>query len=298
MRAAQVPVTAASLMEHMKPDQLEQTARSLPEEQADVVQEYLDSLGERQRRELSGVRDRLSILAESDVAPWLDPQTDAGTIDLKAAIESRAVVYFSLQSDRRPLLARMLASAIVTDLVTLSVELQEDPIPTLVLIDEFSAIAPEQVARLFGRARSAGISLLLATQEFADLEAAGQRPLRDQALGNLDSTIAYRQNVPASAELVANIAGTTPAWITTQQTTSRFFMHGGLSGRGTRRRGHEYTIHPTQIKQLRTGEAVVITLATGAPPTIAQIHHPNVAHEAWSLKRSDRTRTALRARSV
>jgi hypothetical protein len=34
-----------------------------------VLHEYLDSLSERRRHDLSGVRDRLSILAESDVAP-------------------------------------------------------------------------------------------------------------------------------------------------------------------------------------------------------------------------------------
>jgi hypothetical protein len=37
-------------------------------------------------------------------------------------------------------------------------------VPTLVAIDEFSAISAGGVARLFGRARAAGFSLLLATQ--------------------------------------------------------------------------------------------------------------------------------------
>jgi hypothetical protein len=46
--------------------------------------------------------------------------------------------------------------------------------PLVVLIDEFSAIAAEHVARLFGRARSAGISLVLAKQELADIQAVGE----------------------------------------------------------------------------------------------------------------------------
>jgi hypothetical protein len=33
---------------------------------------YLDALTDRQLKDLAGVRDRLSILAESDTAPWLD----------------------------------------------------------------------------------------------------------------------------------------------------------------------------------------------------------------------------------
>ena len=68
MQAAGVPVTPASLMAHMDPRQLEVTARKLPaEERASEARGYLDSLSDRQRRDLAGVRDRLSILAESDV---------------------------------------------------------------------------------------------------------------------------------------------------------------------------------------------------------------------------------------
>jgi hypothetical protein len=122
------------------------------------------------RRGLAGARDRLSILAESDVRKWFDPE-QAPVIDLRAAVASRSVVYFSLDSDRRPLVAQMVAAALVSDLVTLGAHLQDDPIPTLVLIDEFSAVAAKQVSRLFGRARSAGISLLLATQEHGLCEA-------------------------------------------------------------------------------------------------------------------------------
>ena len=68
--------------------------------------------------------------------------------------------------------------------------------PTLVVIDEFSAIAAEQVVRLFGRARSAGLSLLLGTQELSDLRLPGRERLLEQVLGNLSVLIAHRQVVP------------------------------------------------------------------------------------------------------
>jgi hypothetical protein len=53
--------------------------------------------------------------------------------------------------------------------------------PLVVLIDEFSAIAAEHVARLSGRARSAGISLV-AKRELADMQAVGEGK-RGQARG-------------------------------------------------------------------------------------------------------------------
>jgi hypothetical protein len=194
MHAAAIPVTPVSLTGHLDPGELEVAARRLPEQEAGVVQKYLDSLGERKRRELAGVRDRLSILAESDVSQWLEPHSPGEAIDLRNTVARQAVVYFRLDSDRRPLLSQMLAAAIVSDLITLVGDLQTRPVPTVVLIDEFSAVAAEQVARLFGRARSAGISLILGTQELADLKNLGDGALREQTLGNVATVIAHRQN--------------------------------------------------------------------------------------------------------
>jgi hypothetical protein len=221
MQAAGVDVTPASLMAHLDPRALDVRTRELPERDAKETQDYLDSLSERQRRDLAGVRDRLSILAESDTRAWLDPGEDRELLDIEAAVRERAVVYFRLDSDRRPLLAAMLAAAIVSDLIALVARLQSQPIATAVLIDEFSAVAAEHVARLFGRGRSAGLSLILGTQELADLKSAGDGALKEQTLGNVSTIFAHRQNVPESAELIAEIAGTQPTWTTTQRPSGR-----------------------------------------------------------------------------
>jgi conjugal transfer pilus assembly protein TraD len=274
MQAAAITVTVPALMTHLQPDQLEVTARKLSEQQARPVNSYLDSLNERQRRDLAGVRDRLSILAESDVHRWFDPQA-APTIDLRVAVRTRSVVYFALDADRRPLLAQMVAAALVSDLVTLAAHLQHDPTPTAVLIDEFSAIAARHVARLFGRARSAGMSLLLATQELADLQAA-EGNLRDQVLGNVETVIAHRQNVPSSAETIARLASAEPVWLTSQQTEQHSLSYGPTE-RGSRRRDYDYRIHPSRIQQLTTGQALVITPGRPQRPTIATIYHPGAA---------------------
>jgi type IV secretory pathway TraG/TraD family ATPase VirD4 len=274
---AGVDVTSASLVAHMNIEQLEQTAKRLPEEHQSELHEYLDSLTQRQRNDLAGVRDRLSILAESDVGPWLDPAGSEHAIDLERQVQERAVVYFSLEADRRPLLTKMLANAIVGDLAALAASMQRKPIPTVVAIDEFSGIAAEQIGKLFARGASAGMSLLLATQELADLRAAGHAALQDQVIGNLGASIDYRQNVPASAELIAAMAGTQPAWITTQHTVATF-LRPRSTARGSRTRGHEPIIRPTRVKQLRTGEAVMIVPAGDQPPAIVRMHHPREAH--------------------
>jgi type IV secretory pathway TraG/TraD family ATPase VirD4 len=196
----------------------------------------------------------------------------APVIDLRAAIESRAVVYFALESDRLRLLGEMLGVAIVCDLVVAATYYQHDPVDTVVLIDEFSAIGAGHVARLFARARGAGISLVLATQELADLQTAGEG-LREQVLGNLDALVAHRQNVPASAELIADVAGTRPVWATTQG-IEEGLLGSGPSGRGTRRREYEREVHPSEVMRLGRGQALVVTKGEGGRAVLTRMCHP------------------------
>jgi conjugal transfer pilus assembly protein TraD len=265
-----------TLSEAMVPDHLEYLGRALPDAQAKQVHDYVDGLSPEQRRGLAGTRDRLAILAESDVAHFL--YRDKPTrhhIDLLAAVRRRDVVLFRLDSDRRPLLASMLAAAIVQDLLTIAAELQHQPIPTVVLVDEFSAVAPGGVVRLFGRGRSAGLSLLLGTQELADLRPPDNPTLADQVLGNVTTLIAHRQVVPASAETLASVIGTRGTWTHTERTET--FLGAGLpSGEGTRTRTREFVVHPDTIKRLPTGYAAV-TSPGHNDPRIARMNHPQDA---------------------
>ncbi len=265
LRAAGVEVSLAQIAAHLDPDRLEVLARDLPDLDAHSTHAYLDSLSPRQRSDLAGVRDRLAILTESDVGPWLDPRTaDAERLDLLAAVRSREVVYFNLEADRRPLLAQMLGAAIVQDLQTTVAALQESPVATLVVIDEFSAVAAERVVGLFARARSAGFSLLLATQEVSDLRLPGREMLLEQVMGNLSVVIAHRQVVPESAELISNVAGKHGAWKVSRHS----------DGKTTRTRVREWMLSPDRIASLGQGWAAVIVLGGAARVRIAHISAP------------------------
>src|SRR3954466_4435288 len=65
------PVTVMTLSEAMVPARLEVWGRSLPDEDAKRIHDYVDSLSGEQKRGLAGTRDRLAILAESDVSDYL-----------------------------------------------------------------------------------------------------------------------------------------------------------------------------------------------------------------------------------
>jgi len=262
LRSAGLQVSLRSIVTHLDPARLEGLVRTLSESEARSTHAYLDSLTTRQRSDLAGVRDRLAILTESDVGAWLDPTTSSGErFDLLEAVRARAVVYFNLDADSRPLLAQMLGAAIVQDLQTTVASLQGRPIPTLVVIDEFSAVAAGQVVRLFGRARSAGMSLILSTQELADLRLPGRERLLEQVMGNLSVLVAHRQVVPDSAELIASLAGRKGIWRTSQ--------HG--DGRTTRTRIREGVLCADQVMSLERGWAAVIVLSGARSPRIVSV---------------------------
>jgi hypothetical protein len=262
LRQAQIVVSLQSVVRCLDLYEFEALVRGLPEQQVGQVTAYLKSLSAAQQAGLSGVRDRLAVMAESDVGQLLDPETPGvSSFDLLEMVQQRAVVYFSLQADRRPLLAQMLGAAIVGDLHSTQARLQDKRIPTVVVIDEFAALAAERVAGLFGRARGSGMCLLLGTQEFADLRLPGLEQLRDQVMGNLTSLIAHRQVVPDSATLIADVAGTKGAWSTTKHS----------DGKSTRTRGREYVVHPEEIKSLQRGHAVVIVPTGRRPVRITKI---------------------------
>ncbi len=263
LRTAGVEVSLRTLVEHLDPSRLELLARSLPECSAQDVHDYLDSLTTRQQSDLTGVRDRLAIMAESDIGHLLDPQTPGmERLDLLVAAKARAVVYFNLQADSRPLLAQMLGAAIVGDLQAMVAALQGRPVPTLVTIDEFSAISPDRVVGLFARAGGAGVSLALGTQELADLRVPGREMLKEQVMGNLSALIAHRQVVPASAELIASLTETMGVWRTSQHS----------NGGQTRTRELDHALRPEQVMSLPRGWAAVIGLSDGGSVSIARMH--------------------------
>ena len=262
MRACDVEVSLPALVELLDPPALERLLRHAPEEQARGGYAYLDSLTARQLRDLAGVRDRLAILAESDAGRWLDPSAGGPpAFDLLGAARERAVVYFGLDADSRPLLAQMLGAAIVQDLQSAVGALQPDPVPTLVAIDEFAAISAEHVVALFGRARSAGLSLLLGTQEISDLRLPGRERTLEQVMGNLSLLIAHRQVVPSSAELVSRLAGSRGAWRVSRSSI----------GRTTRSRCEEPRIAAEELGGLAPGWAAVVPLASPSATRIARI---------------------------
>jgi len=251
------------VVELLTPERLAIFCRDIENDQiAARLAAFIDELTERDRRDLGGLRNRLALLVESEHGPYLRPSGTSEDVDLLLAVRLGAVVVFSLNSSRYPETAKLLGAALFQDLKDVVGVVEGDASlrrPAIVAVDEFAAFGADHVLGLFQRARSAALSLLLATQELADLRRVDPA-FQDQILGVVETTIAHRQNVPDSAELVAELAGTREAWLHTFQTDDRG-LTGHTEGRseiGSKRRGHEFIIPPDAVKQLDTGQAIVI----------------------------------------
>jgi hypothetical protein len=192
------------------------------------------------------------------------------------------VVLFSLNSSTYGKLAAQLGTLAVQDIVCaaghrLSAGLSSRP-PSLatVAIDE-SSVLGENLITLFARCREAGIGALAATQEMADFERVAPG-LRDQVLGNTAFKLIHRQDVPSSAQTVAQMAGTETVWEESERIggspLAGSLLGGHRNGRGTRRLGEQFVVHPNEIKSLGTGQAVLISkLRGGRPGTVRVAPH-------------------------
>jgi len=276
MRAGgQWPPTISGIVANMDPERLDALATQVGGEVAENVASYVDGLSARAKADLGGGRDRLAVLAEGELGPRLDPALGEGELlSFERSLREGEVVYFHLDADRYPAASKLLAAALVSDLVTLTASLQEGELRGLLVIDEFAALAAAQVSRLFARARSAGLSLLLGTQSLADLRGADPDDPSDafteQVFTNVTYTVVHREADPDSAERLARMAGTRPSWSVTRRVGRLPAALGGI-GEGTRTREREFEVLPDQIKRLPTGQAVVINPTAKRPAEVVKI---------------------------
>jgi len=240
----------------MEPRRLAALLRAMPPAAAERIQDYLAALTGDQLSAIRGLQTRLALLDESRAGPHLRAAGGgAGRFDLAAGLRGGEVLLMSINSSVHGQLAQQLGALAIQDLTAAAgrrLALGAADAAT-VAIDEFSALAADNLLALLARGREAGVRVLLATQELADLERAG-RGFRDQVLGIVGAKLVHRQEVPSSAELLSSMIGTHWAW----EATWSLGGGGAHAGRGSVRRVRRRTVSPDTVQALAPGEAIVL----------------------------------------
>ncbi len=207
------------------------------------------------RRDIGGLVNRLAVFAESEIGHLLkDTDEDESiTIDLVSSIDNDGVAFFSLDSLRFPEYSRLLGRLIVIDLKTTAARMFGRGKKVFSIFDEFGVFAGSQVTDYINKSRGAGFHVILSTQELADLRMGGDEELMEQVLGNTNIKIIHRQDVPASAELLASLIGTREDVSITRQ-----IDEAGATGMGTVSEQRSFIVHPDEIKRLEVGEVFVL----------------------------------------
>ena len=251
------PPTLEEVVALMEPRRMPGVLRQVPRPFARSVQDYLVGLTSDQLSAVRGLGTRLAIVSESHTGRYLVPGPNP--IDLRRALAGEEVVLFSLNASTYGQLSAQIGALVIQDLTAAMGRRLGDPDrqQATVGIDEFSGLGEDHVVAVLSRGRESGVSALLATQEMADLDRAG-RGFRDQVLGVTAVKIIHRQEVPASARLIAEMVGTEKVWERTYNIGNPLLgAHHG--SRGSQRELERFVIHPNEIMSLPTGHAVVIT---------------------------------------
>ena len=269
-RGPERPPTLSDVVGAMEPSRLEGLLRHVPPELANRVHEYLGTLTVDQLSAIRGLATRLAIITESHTGCYLGADETGvgaqsrgpGRVDLRAALQGEQVVLFSLNASSYGKLAAQLGALAIQDLIAVAGERMSDPSlrhPAHVAVDEFSALERgDHVLGLNARCREAGIGSLVSAQEPTDFERAAHG-LLNQILGSTAVKIVHRLDVPSSAEMVAQLAGTETVWEHSHQVEHHPLFGDRETGRSVARQVERFLIHPNVIKSLPTGQAVVIT---------------------------------------
>jgi type IV secretory pathway TraG/TraD family ATPase VirD4 len=265
------------VVEMMDPRRLPGLLRRAPRPFAERVQDYLAGLPPDQLSAIRGLATRLAIITEAHTGAFLgECSPGAQAIDVRDALAGDQVAVFSLNSSTYGKLSAQIGALAIQDLVAAAGHRLSQTPPAgraVIGIDEFSALDSDNVISLLARCREAGVSVLLSTQELADLDRSA-RGLRDQVLGSTAVKIAHRQEVPASARTIAQMAGTESVWEESVQTSRHPLLGLRETGRGTRRAGERFRVHPDEISSLPPGEAVLISKLPGRSVRTVRVSPP------------------------
>jgi hypothetical protein len=221
---------------------------------------------------LEGMRARLGALLHGEYGEIVD--RDGECLDLPTALSLPGVTYVSLPALAVSQDTALMARVLIQDLKQAAFQRLQVPgsPPAMLVLDEFAALGdPAQINDLLRQAREARVCTVVSTQQLPDPRTA--HALRGALLG-AGVLIAHRVGHD-DAEAVARVIGVEPAVQVTRTVDS-----GHDTGRRTVRAVDRHIVDPNRMKQLRSGEAVVLCAAGERRAAVITVLRPSAADAA------------------
>ena len=262
-----------------KPGRARELARELRkrgergERQARGIEAALDRIEDDRsiRSGISGMAARLSTVVYSpNVGYRIGPDSGSGEVDIGHALYEGGVAHFSLAEPRYGDEAATLA-ALVAGAVNAAASTERGDMD--LAIDEAHVLGGRRVVSLIRMARSAGVGVLVATQDVFDFA-----DHTEAIWGSCAVKVAHRQEGRA-AQYVADQAGTYTTCKLTEKWEDGGLLRGPVSsGEMSVREVEEYRAHPNLIRELGRGEAVLIERAPESRVDLVAVEAPRPAH--------------------
>ena len=209
---------------------------------------------------LSGMVSQLALLNNPTFGPLLSFQGNVeNELDLREIRKTSGIAYFRLDTLGNADSARRLGRMIVEDIKSLSSEVyktepdEKKRVFFPIYIDEFGSFVSKEFIEMLKQARGSRMAMHLFCQGLEDLDIVSPQ-FRRQVISNTLTKIAFRCDDNATANEFCATAGTFDALEQSHQVDE-----GARTGKGNLRETKQMKVEHDVIKNLCTGQAVVIS---------------------------------------
>lgn len=186
---------------------------------------------------------------------------EEGAKSIEEIIDEGANVFVAVNMQRHNSTGKLLCKFFVNELMKISGKRSSRGVncefarPVSAILDEAGSIIEPEFLELISKSRSSKIEVVACSQSFNDFERAftgwsGEKSLWE----SISNYFVFRQLNEDYVELFAKIAGTQIAKKKTHQLND-----GVRTGGASVREGHEFIIHPDEIRKLKQGECILVS---------------------------------------
>lgn len=267
MKENEIEISLDSIIEHLSISAFSALSLALQKEGKITKQMHLDNvkMAESIYKIIEGTIARFSLLVESDIGSIFqssDNSTNNHLVDIPTALHENAIILFILNPLIYPELSSLFGRLITIDAKQgVSSLFHKRYKRIFYLFDEVSIYISKELLLLVNLSRSANITSILSTQSLSDLDSVSES-LRKQVIESCNNYIIMRQNEPSNAEIWANTIGTRNTMNVTYQIKNDH-SKTDTTGLGSAKLIKEYLYHPDVIKNLKMGEAILISKDKG-----------------------------------